>query len=220
MNSDNLDAFDDLPFREAGPIRRMGYNAKVADGPRAEAMPQLRRFLNSKVGQEWSEVYSLISERARHFTVPDWTLDRVKYMVEFDCVEQDGRVFDSKGCIVESWGRPEFYTCGGILKKAPQRPKRVRSERHMPTEGVNHYEIDGALFEVYFRKFAGFTGEAVRSPIFSGYDVLSKQRLTYRECEVRYGGLISWKKRQLSKREIRRLGLRTQQGETNDQRRL
>jgi hypothetical protein len=176
-------------------------------------MPQLRRFLNSKIGQEWSEVYSLISERARHFTVPDWTLDRVKYMVEFDCVEQDGRVFDSKGCIVESWGRPEFYTCGGILKKAPQRPKWVRSERHMPTEGVNHYEIDGAFFEVYFREFSGAIDRYHRSPHRTEFDILSKTSLTYSDCMRQYGGLISWKKRQLSKREIRRLGLR---GDQND----
>lgn len=208
MNSDNLDAFDDLPFREAGPIRRMGYNAKVADGPRAEAMPHLRRLLNSKVGQEWDLIYLLICDKAKYSAVPDWTRDRVNAMVEFDCVEKDGRVYDAKGDVVESWGRSEFYTCGGILKKAPQRPKWVHSERVLPTEGVNFYEIDGAFFEVHFRKFAGFTGEAVRLPIFSGYDVLSKQRLTYCECEVRYGGLISWKKRQLSKREIRRLGLR------------
>jgi hypothetical protein len=84
----------------------------------------------------------------------------------------------------------------------------------MPTEGVNFYEIDGAFFEVHFRKFASFTGEALRLPIFTGYDVLTKQRLTYRECEVRYGGLISWKKRQLSKREIRRLGLRGDQDDS------
>jgi hypothetical protein len=216
MNNLDLDAFDDLPTREAGPIRRMGYNAKIADGPRTEAMPQLRRFLNSKVGQEWDLVYLLICDKAKYSAVPEWTLDRVKVMVEFDCAEQDGRVYDTKGNLVESWGRPEFYTCGGILKRAPQRPKYVRSERVMPTEGLNYYEIDGAFFEVYFRKFAGFTGEARRLPIFTGYDVLTKQRLTYRECEVRYGGLISWKKRQLSKREIRRLGLRTQQGGTND----
>ncbi len=215
-----VDLETELPFREGGPIRRMGYNAKVADGPRAEAMPQLRRFLNSKVGQEWDLVYLLICDRAKYSAVPDWTLDRVKVMVEFDCTEENSRVFDTKGDVVESWGRPKFYVCQGILKRAPQRPKWVRSERVLPTEGVNFYEIDGAFFEVYFRKFAGFTGEAVRLPIFTGYDVLSKQRLTYRECEVRYGGLISWKKRQLSKREIRRLGLRTQQGETNDQRRL
>jgi hypothetical protein len=214
MNNLDLDAFDDLPSREAGPIRRFGYNAKVADGPRTEAMPQLRRFLDSKVGQEWDLIYLLICDKANYSAVPDWTLDRVKVMVEFDCTEENGRVFDSKGCIVESCGRPEFYVCDGVLKRAPQRPKRVRSERHMPTEGVNFYEIDGAFFEVHFRKFAGFTGEALRLPIFTGYDILSKQRLTYRECEVRYGGLISWKKRQLSKREIRRLGLRGDQDDS------
>ena len=214
MNNLDLDAFDDLPTREAGPIRRFGYNAKVADGPRTEAMPQLRRFLDSKVGQEWNLIYLLICDKANYSAVPDWTLDRVKVMVEFDCTEENGRVFDSKSKVVESWGRPEFYVCDGVLKRAPQRPKWVRSERHMPTEGVNFYEIDGAFFEVHFRKFASFTGEALRLPIFTGYDVLTKQRLTYRECEVRYGGLISWKKRQLSKREIRRLGLRGDQDDS------
>jgi hypothetical protein len=214
MNNLDLDAFDDLPSREAGPIRRFGYNAKVADGPRTEAMPQLRRFLDSKVGQEWNLIYLLICDKAKYSAVPDWTLDRVKVMVEFDCTEENGRVFDSKSKVVESWGRPEFYVCDGVLKRAPQRPKWVRSERHMPTEGVNFYEIDGAFFEVHFRKFASFTGEALRLPIFTGYDVLTKQRLTYRECEVRYGGLISWKKRQLSKREIRRLGLRGDQDDS------
>lgn len=203
-----VDSETELPFREGGPIRRFGYNAKIADGPRTEEMPELRRFLDSNVGEEWDYVYSLIAKKARHFTVPEWTLDRIKYMVEFDAVENDGRVFDSRGLPIESWGRSEFYTCGGILKRAPQRPKYIRSERVMPTEGINYYEIDGVFFEVHFRKFAGFTGEALRLPIWTGYDVLSKQRLTWRDCEIRYGGLISWKKRQISKREIKKLGLR------------
>ena len=220
-NLERAEALEDSPTREGGPIRRMGYNAKCADGPRIEYASALRRFLCSMEHQEWDYVHSTIVRRAKEGVKwAKWSLENLDYTLDLDCIEEDGRVFDSKGCIVESWGRPAFYVCQGTLKRAPQRPKYVRSERVMPSEGLNYYEIDGAFFEVHFRKFAGFTGEAVRLPIFTEYDVLSKQRLTYHECVVRYGGLISWKKRQLSKREIRRLGLRTQQGEKNDSGRL
>ena len=220
-NLERAEALEDSPTREGGPIRRMGYNAKCADGPRIEYASELRRFLCSMEHQEWDHTHSSMVKRAKYGVKwAKWALENLDYALDLDCTEEDGRVYDSKGCIVESWGRPEFYTCGGILKKAPQRPKWVRSERHMPTEGVNHYEIDGAFFEVYFRKFFGTIDRYHRLPFRTEFDVLAKTSLTYHECVVRYGGLISWKKRQLSKREIRRLGLRTQQGETNDQRRL
>lgn len=208
MNNLDLDAFDDLPTREAGPIRRMGYNAKCADGPRYSYTPQLRRFLCSMTGQEWDYAYSFICLKAKaHTRWAEYALEHIERVIDFDCTEEDGRVFDSKGCIVESWGRPEFYTCGGILKRAPQRPKHVHRERFLPQEGLNYYEIDGAFFEVHFRKFFGTTDQYHRLPLRTEYDVLAKTSLTRRECEVRYGGLISWKKRQLSKREIRKLGL-------------
>ena len=60
MNSDNLEAFDDLPFREAGPIRIFGYNAKCADGPRVEYASELRRFLCSMTEQEWNYAHSVM----------------------------------------------------------------------------------------------------------------------------------------------------------------
>jgi hypothetical protein len=146
----------------------------------------------------------------------EWSLDHLEWAVELNCTEENGKVYDSKGNRVESWGRPEFYTCGGILKRAPQIPKHVHRERFLPQEGINYYEVDGAFFEVHFRKLEGTTDKYHRLPLRTEFDVLTKTSLTRRECDVRYGGLISWKKRQLSKREIRRLGLRTQQGETND----
>jgi hypothetical protein len=137
-----------------------------------------------------------------------WALENLDYTLDLDCTEEDGRVYDSKGCIVESWGRPEFYTCGGILKRAPERPKYVRPERVKPTEGLNYYEISGAFFEVYFRKFERAAGEHRRLPWRTEFDILTKKILTHSESVILYGGLISWKKRQISKKEIRRLGLR------------
>jgi len=209
---DNLEI--ELPFREAGPIRRFGYNAKCADGPRIEYDSALRRFLCPMTGQEWDYVYSLICLKAKANTKwAKWAIEHLEWTVDFDCTEEGGKVFDTKGNRVESWGRPEFYVCQGTLKRAPQRPKYVRPERVMPIEGLNYYEIDGAFFEVHFKKFDGIKrqpvpGQFFRYPLGLCYDVLTKTSLTWRDCQLKYGGLISWKKRQLSKREIRKLGLR------------
>ena len=216
-NLERAEALEDSPTREGGPIRRMGYNAKCADGPRIEYASELRRFLCSMVEQEWDHTHSSMVKRAKDGVKwAKWAIEHLDWTIDFDCTEEGGKVYDTKGSRIESWGRPEFYTCDGILKRAPERPKYVRSERVMPTEGVNHYEVNGAFFEVYFRKFFGTTDRYHRLPTRTEFDVLTKTSLTWRESELRYGGLISWKKRQLSKREIRRLGLRTQQGETND----
>lgn len=195
----------------------MGYNANCAEGLRYNYASQLRRFLCSMTGQEWDHAHSYMIKRAKEGVKwAKWSLENLDYTLELDCTEEDGRVFDSKGCIVESWGRPEFYTCGGILKRAPQRPKYVGPKRTLPDEGLNYYEINGAFFEVHFKRFERSEGERFRLPRRTEFDVLTKQRLTWSDCQLKYGCLISWKKRQLSKREIRRLGLRTQQGETND----
>lgn len=215
------ETFEDQPLKEAGPIRRFGYNAKCADGPRYSYAPQLRRFLCSMERQEWDHVHSSMIRRSKDGVKwAKWALEHLEWTVEFDCTEEDGKVYDTKGNRVESWGRPEFYVCQGTLKRAPERPKYVRPERVMPTEGLNYYEIDGAFFEVHFRKFFGTTDRYHRLPFRTEFDVLTKTSLTYLDCLRQYGGLISWKKRQLSKREIRRLGLRPKQGETNDSGRL
>lgn len=203
------ETFEDLPLRGGGPIRRFGYNAKCADGPRTHYSSELRGFLFSKIGEEWDYAHSCIVKRSKEgIKWAKWALGNLDYALDFDCTEEDGKVYDTKGNMVESWGRPSFYVCDGILKQAPQRPKYVRSERVMPIEGLNYYEVDGAFFEVYFRKFCGTTDRYHRTPFRTEFDVLTKSSLTHRECDVRYGGLISWKKRQLSKREIKRLGLR------------
>lgn len=207
-NSINLEALEELPIREAGPIRRFGYNAKCADGRRIEYASALRRFLCSMVGQEWDYAHSSIVKRAKDGVKwAKWALEHLEWTVDFDCTEEGGKVYDTKGNRVESWGRPEFYTCGGDLKRAPERPKYVRPERIMPVEGLNYYEIDGAFFEVHFRKFFGTTDRYHRLPLRTEFDVLRKTSLTYSDCLRLYGGLISWKKRQLSKRDAKKLGL-------------
>lgn len=201
--------FEDQPLREAGPIRRMGHNAKCADGPRYSYAPQLRRFLCSMEHQEWDHVHSSIVKRAKDGVKwAKWALEHLEWTIDFDCTEEDGKVYDTKGNRVESWGRPEFYVCQGTLKRAPERPKYVGHKRTLPDEGLNYYEIDGAFFEVYFKKFAGTIDRYHRLPVRTEFDVLTKTSLTRRDCELKYGGLVSHKKRQLSKREIRRLGLR------------
>lgn len=204
-----VDSETELPFREAGPIRRMGHNAKCADGRRIEYASALRRFLCSMVDYEWDHAHSSIVKRAKDGVKwAKWALEHLEWTVEFDAVEIDGKVYDTKGNRVESWGKQSFYVCRGILKVAPQRPRYEHSERVLPEEGPNYYEINGAFFEVHFKRFEKSEGERFRLPRRTEFDVLTKQRLTWSDCQLKYGCLISWKKRQLSKREIRRLGLR------------
>jgi hypothetical protein len=213
-NLERAEALEDSPLREGGPIRRFGYNAKCADGSRIEYASALRRFLCSQVGQEWDYVYSLICLKAKaHTKWAKWAIEHLEWTVEFDCTEEGGKVYDPKGNRVESWGRPEFYVTRssiyqGILKRAPERPRYIHPKRTLPEEGLNYYQINGAFFEVHFRKFSGTTDRYHRLPIRTEFDVLTKTSLTWRDCQLKYGGLISWKKRQLSKREIKRLGLR------------
>ena len=197
----NLEEIEDLPTREGGPIRRFGYNARCADGPSYGYSSRLRRFLSSMAGQEWDYIHSSIVKRAKDGAKwAKWSIKHTHWVVDFDCTECDGKVFDPRGLPVESWGRPQMYVCEGILKRAPQRPKYIPFKRIMPTEGLNYYEMDKAFFEVHFREFD-------RSLFRTEFDVLTKTSLTYSDSLRKYGGLISWKKRQLSKREAKKLGL-------------
>lgn len=112
-----VDSETELPFREAGPIRRMGHNAKCADGRRIEYASALRRFLCSMVDYEWDHAHSSIVKRAKDGVKwAKWALEHLEWTVEFDAVEIDGKVYDTKGNRVESWGKQSFYVCRGILK--------------------------------------------------------------------------------------------------------
>jgi hypothetical protein len=204
INSNDLDALDSLPTREGGAIRRLGYNARIADGPRRGYATEFCRFLNSNAGRPWDKVYSEICSRTDKMARS--ARNEIELFVELKCYEENERIFDTRGYPIESWGRPQFYVKDGILRIAPKAPKWVHKERFKPKLGINYYEIGGDFFEIHFKLFPVIY--PYKPSRRTEYDVLSKYLLTHHDCVVRYGGLISYKKRQISKREIRRLGLR------------
>lgn len=104
----------------------------------------LYRFLRSKVGQPWSEVYSEICSlidsrkfRDHHFHT------QLKYAVEQDCkFDEDGNVIDNRGVNI-TWRACYVHPVDGTL----QYIERPAWKREKP--GRKIFELDGQLFFKY-----------------------------------------------------------------------
>lgn len=165
----------------------------------------LERFLMSCAGRPWNDVWSEIRRTCDHRNVRDQHLIEHAYnMVDF--MDQPRRYWrrDDNGI---PYG---LYVLDGILLYNPR--KKYKYERPIDPnsryiDGKHYVKRDDVWYEVIYREI-----ESVRNSygFCSFYDILEKESIicfNAAQMERRYPGGYPWKKRQLNKKEKKRLGL-------------
>lgn len=178
-----------------------------------EHLGPLRRFLQGQVGRLWDHVFSEICAHIRlDSAVQSHVRDHVGDFVAIQVFEIDGVLYHAEGWQtgkpLERRGWFAFYVCPktGLLREIKHKKTVARQhpvERLRINEAGEFRLIDGVWYEITLR------------PITAGVQhhrdvVLRKQVANFmlNEAERTYGASVfAVSKRQLNKREIRRLGL-------------
>lgn len=184
-----------------------GYERKQLN----ENLKPLYRFLNACNGQCWNKVFSEICAKInRNSAVQAHVIQHIFMdgFVHFDCVVNKKIICDSKGVKINGFRRgglkPMYVSPEGILKFLPESQcyKKQNSPFRKTNELQEYHRIDGIWYEINFEPIL----VCDYSKIF--YDVLTKTRRAINEIQSDYGGRLPIKKRQLSKKEIKKLKLK------------
>lgn len=210
---------EDLPVRQG--MRRVWshcYNER--GGPARKAM---KRFLASRVGRRWDNVFREICRHNRqdNFVQRELRGDEfLEGLVEFDIVLVDGAPYRSTGMRVwenDFWVHPE----SGVLLRVP--PAKRQRPRYLPAStGFEQLPIDQNHKYVrvqgiwYWVEFASIPvrKNADDKSVEYGYDIIFHERVVAhadalhpwnqcREWQTEWGGMIyAAAKRQISKKEL------------------
>lgn len=198
--------------------RKHGWDAKEF----SERLGPLRKFLRSRVGQSWNDVWSEICASLKaDSVVQNHVRDHVGWDVEQDVIMVDGEpIHSTKDMGVYSL----FYVNPdtGILCETPKNKRRKWAgypKQYVPGENDMHqyHIIDGVWYEVELAPFPARTKDSW------GYwrpdtvkDVLMNRNpkgqimwgVTRNDCKRKYGSEVyGVSKHQLNKKEIKRLKL-------------
>ncbi|MEE8508817.1 MAG: hypothetical protein V3T07_07120 [Myxococcota bacterium] len=196
------------PVREDDPLREpmsRGRGTKV----QSENFAPMLRFLRSRVGRPWNDVFSEICAGLRgDSTVKKHVHDHLLYTF----VELDVRLVDGKPEISRVWSR--FYVCPktGALRETPRgrnasRPKADPTIR-VASETREYHQLDGQWYEIELAPvprdpcaLAAARDAVLRRPL------AELVRCSGEVLRERYGtpDRYAVRKRQISKREIRDL---------------
>lgn len=183
-----------------------------------ENLAPLRRFLRSRVGRPWDEVYSEVCQRInRNSAVQLHIWQHLWDYVCKDVVEVNGRLEPSahRWRVFRGWWRDQLVVhprTGLLCAAAPtdpiwlkenRRPKPPR--RYVVVHPFRQYRrIDGIWFDVELRRLPSGGSDF--------WDVVQRKpasQLTGFDFVAEYGSRVyAASKRQLGKRAIRRAGLR------------
>lgn len=200
--------FDDLPSRES-----MGKDWKLAlqDKEFAYVLRPIIRFLRSRVGTPWDEVYSDVRFHISQRSYLDIRLlEHLKRRVEQNVRIVDGIVYDSIGNEVFGYsGYDEFYVDEkGILRLAPTYDCHRRKFYRRVPNCPDYVCIDEIWYEVTYNNFPEY-GSKTYEHQWPQYDVVCKGNVFRQEAINYYGKAVyAASKRQLNKTEIRKLRLR------------
>jgi len=186
-----------------------------------ETLNPLKRYLASNVGRPWNKVYSEISEHLKPTsTVQQHVRDHVDDFVATKTRMKGGVVvvtprFGGERTLDEDWCLYYVHPRTGILRKNEKykrwtqrrREQRKKAEAELAArmrvvdEKTQIHLFDGVWWEV---KLAKIPPGALYS------DVVHRAKLSKMDGEKLYGryGVYARDKRQLSKAEIKKLGLR------------
>lgn len=188
----------------------------------------LNRFLRKQVGRLWDEIYSEIRQNFQKSTQKNQeVLDSLAYNVELHVqyFEEDGEKipYTSTGHRIMSWGNhPTFFVCPetGRLKQAKHQSfkhKKSAPKDFREIDGKSYKEKDGIWYEVVLEPTPSWQNRWQREV---AHDVLYNKPLSkvnfYNSKTGRYEqpyGREAYcvQKRQLNKKEIKKLKLREQE---------
>jgi hypothetical protein len=179
---------------------------KVANAQKqfSEKLGPLYRYLLSKVGCQWDEVYSEICKGlSQDSVVQSHVRDHVFDFVTVDCYEENGYIYDAKhpNSPMDSYGKyHSLYVLNGLLCKMPQR-KRKRWRQPPPKfhVGVQALQYCDIWYEVELVAFDA-NMECVLKDMFLG-SMVDRFRL-----KDFYGSYLRCtRKRQMNSKEIEKL---------------
>jgi hypothetical protein len=201
---------EDLPLREGGIIRRIGWNSKKSEGLQHHTKLQIHRFLNKYLGHKWDKVYSLLCNPS-----PDQKMrynEMRKYIynyVELNVKIIDGEVYGADGYRLSAAWRRQYYIYNGILKyvqntKVRRYSRKNRKLNHPYTvvDGKYYCMKNGIHYEIEIEDFTTQTPSYLHMRRCFCYGYRSM-----REFISIYGRPMIFKcKKQLSKKELKKLG--------------
>lgn len=171
---------DDMTFIGMKKIHKIrhGYNTKELN----ENLRPLCRFLGSRCGKKWNDVYSEIcANLSKNSAIQLHVFQHLDHMVEKNTQIINGEICDSKGKILYRGFRDMYYVdSDGILQRLVKVPKRNynRNSKSGTYDGTNikyirsddpfidYCLINGVWYEITFREWDGY----------SYYDILTKYR--------------------------------------------
>lgn len=209
-------SLEDLPQKQSmGGSRQFSWGAKNSTWRRKP----LYRYLNSKVGEKWDNIYSDIKKNCKNFVLDKRNIDDLLDCVVCKDVRMVGGVpYETKHKLpIQSHGSSGYHSLyvnpdNGLLCRAPQYIRAVRKKNNdvRVIDGLWYYSHNGIWYQVVFE----YCTQRLKSwghwrdhwfDIFHGY-------ITQYACMNLYGKAIFAKaKRQLCKREIRKLKLRNKE---------
>lgn len=192
--------------------KRVGISASYRDYGYSEKwltdlLGPLKRFLQSRTGQSWNDVYSeMCAGLDKRKTTGQHIFGHMKQMVATNCfIGNNGRVWQTRWREVEVEG---FYVHPqtGVLCHAPRPNKRAFKRQRMLAEEVTWLKIDDTSG---YRKHSGIWYHAYFRKIFvSHYQQPEIVRDIFLKKEVRlnYGwNLLLVTKKQCNRNELRRV---------------
>jgi hypothetical protein len=197
-----------LVFESNAPGRCYGWDCKQL----SERLGPLRKFLQSRVGCLWNDVFSEICENIRITSaVQSHVRDHVDWEVEKNVTMIDGIPYDEKGFKV--YERFYVHPDTGVLCANMDR-RRYRNKPYIKpyVEGkdANHqyhciknvwYEVELVPFPKTVKTTYGWSNDFVKDALHKG----SSHRY---DCQRRYGSEVyAISKRQLNGKEIKKLNL-------------
>jgi len=138
---------NDSPTREKMNYR--DWNKKE----QTDLLGPLYGFLRKNVGRKWDDVWSEICKNNKDY-MGRHLKNHVSYMVELNCTEVDGVVYDSKNeeVFVYKYG---FYVVDGILKQYKEESRKYKKpkSKFVDFEGKKYLKWDGIWYEVTVKQF-------------------------------------------------------------------
>jgi hypothetical protein len=193
--------FEDIEVKES--MRRpwvLAWNTKEF----SDLLGPLKKFLATRVGYKWDDVYSEIRTNiSPNSKMQLHLLEHVYDFVERHVMIIDGEVIGESGYPVNNYYvHPET----GILTAAPKKSKVKKKESTIRCINCKYYiEYKGVWYLIKLKKLPEINTGLL-------YDVLEKKRLKFYQFapyNYLYGGFFyAVYKRQLNKKEIKSLNLR------------
>lgn len=202
---------EDLPLREAGIVRRMGYESKKGDG-RRHTKVYSKRFLHSHLGGKWAEIYSKLCDppekKKKEYKLIRDACDK-GWCIELSTYEENRKIYDSQYCR-ELWHGEYYIDKNGILcqysRNNWRKYVRPNTSRHEYIDGKYYSQIGGIHYELIPKEFnSEWLKLADRHQPYY-YDMIYKSS-TAKECFRRYGKCMYFvHKKQLNSKELKKLG--------------